>query len=88
MDRLIHVQVRENLEIRQVCENCIAQFKLNDERGMLHETLIVFRPGGRKFTRGVKSRYPDRIPAATETGGTCTGKRHMRPARYEGTPER
>lgn len=62
----IDTERRKESGIRQIGKMCIAEMQLRNQRRMLNETLVVFRPGRRKLARGIKSGQTDGIPTPSE----------------------
>jgi hypothetical protein len=86
MDGRINAALFKDGRIGQIDEVRALQRKLCNQRGMLHETLIVFGPGRGEFARGIDRRRANRIPAAAEAGRPLARERQVRPTWHEGAP--
>ena len=67
------IKFTQNAGIRQVGQGGVLELQLHDQCRMLHEALVVFRPGGREFARRIDRRRADRVPPAAEAAGALAG---------------
>lgn len=63
MDAAVNPQPVDRVILGQVGELCARKIQLRDQRRMLNKSLIIFRPGRRKFAGGI-------IPVVLRSGSS------------------
>lgn len=70
MDAFLEAKFAKTCWIGQIGKAGATELELCDQRGVLNKALIVFRPSGGEFARGIDGRHTNRIPAAAKARRT------------------